>query len=140
MIFIFIYCVILGMTGTATATQPAKFIIVSGGSNAKTSVELLYTNGTHRCFLPDLPQGRHYPSQTGLITCASQDSGGTMKTCVTFSGGSWQHSHTLAGQGRHGHVAWDSPQGVLLMGASTTELLTENGDTTHSFDLDYPSK
>ena len=125
-------------------------VIVTGGmqtlrvtrtrsSGALKSVELLYTNGTHRCFLPDLPQGRHYPSQTGLITCASSDSGGTKKTCVTFSEGSWQHSHTLAGQGRHGNVAWASPQGVLLMGASTTELLTENGDTTPSFDLDYPS-
>ena len=133
------HSVCLGMIGTATATQPAKFIIVSGGSNAKTSVELLFTNGTHRCFLPDLPQGRHYPSQTGFITCASEDSGGTKKTCVTFSGGSWQHSHTLAGGGRHGNVAWASPQGVLLMGPSTTELLTENGYTSPSFDLDYPS-
>ena len=87
-------------------------VIVTGGKDAVESVELLYTNGTHRCSLPDLPQGRYYPTQVGLVTCGSTDDAQTqIKSCVTFSDGSWKKSHTLAGGGRAGTVGWASPQG-----------------------------
>ena len=41
---------------------------------------------------------------------------------------------------RHGHTAWASPQGVLIMGGvysqqQTTELLNDNGGATPSFTL-----
>ena len=120
-------------------------VIVTGGKDAVESVELLYTNGTHRCSLPDLPQGRYYPTQVGLVTCGSTDDAQTqIKSCVTFSDGSWKKSHTLAGGGRAGTVGWASPQGVLLFGgwigaphSSTTELLLENGNTKPGFRLAY---
>ena len=52
--------------------------------------------------------------------------------------GSWQHSHTL-GELRYGHTSWASSRGVLLMGGdsqeTTTELLTDDGNTAASFTL-----
>ena len=53
--------------------------------------------------------------------------------------GSWQQSHTL-GEERYGHTSWASPRGVLLMGGAyghetTTELLTDDGNTTASFTM-----
>ena len=67
------------------------------------------------------------------------------KSCVTFSlsSGEWEQTHTLAGEGRVGHSAWSSPQGIVLIGSyydkgkTTTEILRESGDTTPGFTLDY---
>ena len=113
--------------------------MVTGGSSG-TSVELLFLNGTRLCALPDLPEARYQHSQSGLLACGG---GGDSEraSCVTFSGGSWEQTHTL-GQSRYGHTAWASPQGVLLMGTTlgtsrtTTELLNDDGSSTASFTLD----
>ena len=97
-------------------------------------MELLFTNGTRICYLPNLPSDRYNPSQTNLTSCRDT-------SCATFTGGSWVESHTLA-QGRAGHSAWASPQGVMLLGGSdsgaqgTSEILLENGDTSPGFN--YP--
>ena len=104
-----------------------------------TSVELLLINGTRLCALPDLPVDRWEHSQTGPITCGGGNSNSQAISCVTFSGGTWEQTHTL-GQPRHGHTAWASPRGVLLMGSGdrrrkTSELLTDEGRTTPSFAL-----
>ena len=111
-----------------------------GGTATSTSVELLSSNGTRLCSLPNLTVQRYHHSQTGLLSCGGGGDilhpGGDMKTCETFVDGRWQKSHTL-GQSRYAHTAWASPQGVLLMGgtesSSTTELLNDNGHTTPSF-------
>ena len=120
-------------------------VMVTGGNGpaGSKSVELLSSNGTWLCFLSNLPDHRDHHTQTGLITCG----GGVLyrgkserTSCVTFSAGRWKKTHTL-GQKRWAHTAWASPQGVLLMGghdigtSTTTELLTDNGDTTPSFNL-----
>ena len=116
-----------------------ELIIVTGGTGAKTSVELLFPNGTRLCSLPDLLVGRHYPSQTGLVTCGSSEAA----TCETFKEGSWVETHTLS-QRRHQHSAWASPQGVVIIGGdystTTTELLTDDGNTTPGFTLDYSTR
>ena len=117
-----------------------ELIIVTGGNNAKTSVELLFPNGTRLCSLPNLLVGRHFPSQTGLVTCGSSEAA----TCETFIEGSWVETHTLS-QRRHQHSAWASPQGVLIIGSSygsatTTELLTDDGNTSPGFTLDYATR
>ena len=105
---------------------------------SRTSVELLSSDGTRLCSLPNLPAVRKYHSQTGLITCGG-GGGSEMKSCVTFSAGRWKKTHTL-GHKWYGHTAWASPRGVLLIGGgirwrTTTELLTDNGDTTPFFNL-----
>ena len=115
--------------------------MVTGGTdgfNGK-SVELLATDGTKLCSLPNLPakKGRHWHSQTGLVTCGGGYSE-THKSCVTFSAGRWKKTHTLR-QRRYAHTAWASPRGVLLMGGThtsrLTDLLTDDGDTIPSFNL-----
>ena len=115
-------------------------LLVTGGWTTTTlkSAELLDTNGSYLCTLPDIPGGRHYHTQNGMVSCGG---GWTPGTCSTFSNGTWVTTHTLGG-GRIYHSSWTSPQGVLLMGGSgssrtTTDLLTENGGTTPGFGLNY---
>ena len=122
-------------------------VLVTGGySSAETSVELLFLNGTRLCALPDLPGSRWYHSQSGYLACGGGSGGSEQTSCVTFSGGTWEQTHTL-GQMRYGFTAWASPRGVLLMGGfyapkgkydsgTTTELLNDDGSTTASFNLD----
>ena len=116
--------------------------MVTGGQGAtdsvQTSVELLSSNGTRLCSLPNLPEKRYHHSQTGVLACGG-GSGSDMKSCSTFADGRWKKSHTL-GTRRFGHTAWASPQGVLIMGgdysqATTTELPNDTGGTTLSFTL-----
>ena len=86
-------------------------------------------------------------SQTGLVSCGGYTTP-TSSNCVTFSGGSWAPSHTLQVQtnlqGRGGHLAWSSPDGVVLLGGwfdaqNTTELLSDTtGDSTPHFPLKHP--
>ena len=64
---------------------------------------------------------------------------GTRTSCVTLSS-EWEKTHTLA-EKRSKHNAWSSPRGIILLGGdyaiTTTEILTENGDTIPGFTLDY---
>ena len=109
-------------------------ILVSGGDPGASTAylaELLYTNGTQLCSLPNLPQGyiRSRHSQTGLTCCGGTDYAG-YTTCHTLSSnGSWEQSHSLS-QRRRWHSSWASPQGTMLIGGgfsgTTTEILTEN--------------
>ena len=118
-------------------------VLVSGGSNddsSLTSVELLHTNGSRICSLPDLPSLRRRHSQTGVTACGGVDSPANA-TCDTLSAtGSWIQSHNLA-QDRRYHSAWRSPQGIILIGGrdsgagTTSVILLESGDTNPGFNL-----
>ena len=120
-------------------------ILVSGGNPDYTSVELLHTNGTRLCSLPNLPSTRTRHTQTGLTACGSWDSP-ARTTCHTLSStGSWEESHSLD-KNRREHCAWRAPQGVMLLGGwdsssgTTSEILLENGDTSPSFNLNYQTR
>ena len=116
-------------------------IIITGGvvaGYATDSVELLFPNGTSLCSLPSLPDLRYYHTQSGLVTCGGR---GDEKDCITFSGGQWSTSHSLL-YGRRYHSSWSSTQhGTILIGSyygtagSTTEMLTETGESEESFTL-----
>ena len=85
---------------------------MSGGDAAKgaklRSVEVLHSDGSPWCSLPDLPRSRSHHSQTGLEACGgttsdfasyddddyNPDSDSTDVTCIHFNGGSWNHSQT----------------------------------------------
>ena len=109
---------------------------------SRTSVELLSSDGTRLCSLPNLPAERYQHSQTGLVACGGGKFRSSERTsCVTFDSGRWKKTHTLRYK-RFAHSAWASPRGVLLMGGgysdgdgTTTELLTDNGGSTPSFSL-----
>ena len=123
-------------------------IIVTGGApsnTAGTSVELLHSDGSPWCSLPDLPEYRLKHTQTGLEAC-----GGCCKsaysTCVRLEAGSWTQSHQLVEKKRLHHSSWASPAGTLLIGGGddtfrdleTTELLdATTGDSVMSFPLKY---
>ena len=120
-------------------------ILVSGGSpsgNVGRSVELLHTNGSRICSLPNLPNSRGAHTQTGLTACGGGDDSAAATSCHTLSStGSWELSHNLD-QSRQEHCAWRSPQGIRLIGGrdsgaqGTSEILLENGDTSPGFN--YP--
>ena len=118
-------------------------ILLTGGSGTEVAVELLHTNGTRLCSLPDLPIKRYSHTQTGVTACGGSGDYAASSSCLTLSStGSWEESHSLD-KNRWHHCAWDSPQGVMLLGSwdsiaqTTSELLLENGDTSPGFSLDY---
>ena len=125
-------------------------IIVTGGSprsSVWTTVELLHSDGSPWCKLPNLPEYRYGHTQTGLEACGGDGSSGTRTTCVRFSGGSWSPSHQLVQltQGRRAHSSWASPAGTLIIGGryskKSTELLdTNTGDSVMSFPLKDDTK
>ena len=114
-------------------------------SNGKgTSVEVLHSDGSPWCSLPDLPEARFYHTQTGLEACGGYATTANRITCVRLEGGSWTPSHQLVEQ-RYRHSSWASPAGTLLMGGDyslqTTELLDANtGDSVMSFPLKYDTR
>ena len=147
-------------------------MLISGGKESSSvgvgsagkSVELLSSNGSRLCSLPDLPGERWRHSQTGLLTCGGDGHGSSeLTSCVTFDAGSWKKTHTLGQQWRD-HTAWASPQGVMLIrsklkpricfrvlgnacrrgsfGSTKTELLTDNGNggSTPPLNLDYSGR
>ena len=113
-------------------------MVVGGyGAGGLTSVELLNSDGSLNCSLPNLPAVRYDQTQNGLISCGGGGSSSAGRTCVTFREGTWIETHNLANH-RQEHTSWFSPEGVLLMGKdATSELLTDDGNTIPSFNLDY---
>ena len=115
-------------------------------SSIGTSVELLHSDGSPWCTLPDLPEPRTGHTQTGLEACGG-DYYTTPANCVRLEGGSWTLSHQLVEQ-RLYHSSWASPAGTLLMGGQynsgardTTELLDAAiGDSVTSFPLKYETQ
>ena len=121
-------------------------IIVSGGqpiSSAGTTVELLHTNGSRICSLPDLPFSRTQHTQTLMIACGGTASA-ARRTCHTLlpNSGSWVQYFNLA-QDRRGHTAWARPPVAVLLGGidsgagTTSEVLQTSGETTPGFNLGF---
>ena len=104
---------------------------MTGGNGAEESVEVILEDGS-TCTMPDLPPpGRYQHSATGLTLCGGH---GEEYTCSTFTG-QWETSHQLRVP-RHGHISWDSPSGIHIIGgvdneaAKTTEILSPSSSTT----------
>ena len=146
---------------------PARFaasesaIIITGGydgydsvsfdDDVSVSVEVLRANGSYWCSLPDLPHGRDSHSQSGLEACGGigdciTDESCVPSSCVAFSNGEWRPSHTLATFTRWEHTAWQSQQGVVLIGGKgdifydtemTTDILLEDGQSLPFFVLKH---
>ena len=106
------------------------------------SVEVLRTDGSPWCSLPDLPDDRHHHSQSGLIACGGGHDPAS-RSCVSLSSGVWSYTQSLA-RTRVSHSAWSSgtPHLILMGGfpssiGTTTELLTVYGTSLEHFPLKY---
>ena len=62
-------------------------ILVTGGYPGKKLVEVLNSNGTFLCTLPDLPDNRGRHSVDGHIMCGGSGEG---RSCMLFDGGLWK--------------------------------------------------
>ena len=111
---------------------------ITGGNPDTDKVQLLDTNGTFICNLPNLPERRFGHTQNGLVACGGGNYSYILSNCLTFQNGSWTESYTLA-EPRLNHLSWRSPNGIMLLGGMrdatnenneppiTSEILTEEG-------------
>ena len=130
-----------GLQQIEKETHLISAIIVTGGNDQLDQVEVLLSDGTPWCTLPSLPEPRFEHSQSGLVACGGES---TSSSCVTFSGGQWNTSHSLSSS-RMFHSSWTSAKhGTILMGGgysssslTSTEMLTDSGNSQESFELKY---
>merc|ERR1712198_564620 len=61
-------------------------ILVTGGDDTLTSAEVLFTNGSSVCELPQLSQSKREHTQSGLTACGGFDSD-TRRSCIKFEDG-----------------------------------------------------
>ena len=110
-----------------------------GGWRNFVSAELLFTNGTSLCSLPDLPEPRYAHSQNGPMLCggserAVYDRPNMRQSCVKFCDGFWNETHSSLQMPRTNHGSWASPGGLMLIGGGgwkeTSEVLSDDGQST----------
>ena len=129
-------------------------VLITGGWNCKAggskqcyqggrgqiikSVEAYNPHIKKICKLPDLPDSRQLHTVCGGLLCSE-------RSCLKL--GPWGFVKTTVSlqQRRTHHLCWNVPEGVLLLGGSsspsTTELVLLDGSASVSkFDLSYPAE
>ena len=118
---------------------------MTGGNGALTSAEVLFTNGSSMCELPQMSQSKRVHSQSGLTACGGGGYGNEKRSCIKFVAGSWTTLNDNLLFERYDHSSWITLDGdILLIGgfhnATTTEIVYQNGTSIRSFDLKYRIK
>jgi len=129
-------------TSTTVATEG---LLISGGYEAKKSVELYNPATGKSCSLPDLPDERWGHTMNGLYICGGKDvynspclnqtSGGSWSPvehccspstgCGDFYKGKWQYNiHTFV-KPRADHMSWQTENGLVLLSGTYSYLTTE---------------
>jgi len=132
-----------GPSDCVNPKQDELAILVTGNGRTATgkSAEILSTNGTSICELPEMPLSRNHHTQSGLTACGGYgDDLDSLYTCMTFQSGSWTTLTDNLPGGRDQHSSWVTPDGdILLIGGTSTETSTaivfQNGSSIRSFDL-----
>ena len=130
-------------------------LLISGGYEAETSVELFVPSTGQSCSLPNLPSKRSGHSMNGFYICGGNEDydspclvsnswfGETWRTenenctspgtvCVHFSSGQWQLAPQSFVKPRTGHMSWQTEKGLVLISGDysyfTSEIIpTEEG-------------
>ena len=118
-------------------------ILLTGGESfdeEEVPVEVLDTNGSFICNLPQLSPYNYGHTQSGLTAC-----GFMVPNCVKFVSGEWKTVIENTLYPRESHSSWMNPEGgIHLIGgddtSSTTEIVYENGTNIRSFDLKYDTE
>jgi len=120
-----------------------KAILVVGGNPQRSykSVEVLNSDGSPLCSLPDLPEmKRRFDIDDGFI-CGGHD--GIRTKCLHYEAGNWTQLSWSLLQPRAYYVSWKRPEGMVqLIGgkdegsSNTSEVITISG-TRKGFDLMY---
>ena len=118
---------------------------MTGGYGTDTSAEVLFTNGSSICELPQMSQSKYDHSQSGLIAFGGSYEIDTMRSCIKFEDGSWTTLTDNLVELRTRHSSWINPDGdILLIGGAysknTTEIVYQNGTSIRSFDLKYETR
>ena len=116
---------------------------MTGGVRTGTFAELISTNGSSICELPQLPQYKRYHTQSGLTACGGD--GYTSRNCIKFEDGSWTTLTDNLVAKRYWHSNWVNPDGdILLIGGgyspTTTEIVYQDGRSIRSFNLKYDTR
>ena len=120
-------------------------ILVTGGTAAEVSVEVIREDGT-LCSMADFPPREHH-SMSGFTVCGgvARHAGNVITSCSTLTAGVWETTHNMNVR-RRDHLSWNSPNGTLLLGGcwncdpsyQTTELLsTTSSSSTEAFTLSF---
>ena len=138
------------VTGGHNSVDNPYFNISEGSvARVRTMVEIIRADGS-TCTMPELElPGRYSHTQTSFTACGGVDITsllGGLTSCSTFTAGEWLQSHTMSSVGRMEHVAWQSPNGTLLLGGrisygeDSAELLSTTTFTTSAtFTVPYPT-
>ena len=138
------------VTGGHNSVDNHYFISEGSVARVRTLVEIIKADGS-TCTMPELElPGRYSHTQTLFTACGGVDMDtsqlGGLTSCSTFTAGEWLPSHTMSSVGRMEHVAWQSPNGTLLLGGrisygeDSAELLSTTTFTTSAtFTVPYPT-
>ena len=105
--------------------------MVGGGGTTKIhkSVEVITTDGTPLCTLPDLPDDRASHTVDNHILCGGS---WTQTSCLRYVAGKWTKYRNNLKFGRYWHVSWRRQDGnVMLIGGrqsnNTSEVVSSSG-------------
>ena len=120
-------------------------VLITGGGDSRSKVEVYNPLSQNTCSLPDLPDLRHEHTLCGRLLCGGFQSG---RSCLRWD--DHHHIFTTADvtlqHDRKGHLCWaEDSQGVRLMGgndsSNTTEYVSSGGSvTTPGFHLEYSTE
>ena len=97
------------------------------------SVEVIYSNGSFWCALPEMTENRYLHSQDGVTACGGVNkndySGSVSKTCVSLENQKWTEFSNLRRK-RYGHSSLAAEGQIMLLGGmsspDTSELVSRN--------------
>ena len=128
-------------------------VLITGGADGddRFSSEIYNPSTKTSCSLPQFPEARGIHSQNAGLTCGGgYQAPASANTCVKWSpaSGTWTKSHTLK-EGRNGHVSWETPSGVYLLGGDmrdssntkqTSVKVNKDGSVQQGFSLKYDAR